>query len=146
MKKLLVPNSKLAKKEPESKVPTDLKKALATTQKVEALWKDLTPIARRDFITWIEGAKQPETRMRRIGITRNKLIKGDRHPCCYAVVPMNFYKALGANPRAKTVWSSLTPTERRDFVGWIAESKDSKTRTERIEKVCSILTVGKRKL
>lgn len=146
MKKLLVPNSKLAKKEPESKVPTDLKKALATTPKVEALWKDLTPIARRDFITWIEGAKQPETRMRRIGITRNKLIKGDRRPCCYAVVPMNFYKALGANPRAKTVWSSLTPTERRDFVGWIAESKDSKTRTERIEKVCSILTVGKRKL
>ncbi len=53
-------------KESESKVPADLQKALVAKPSVETQWKDLTPVARRDFITWIEGAKQPETRTRRI--------------------------------------------------------------------------------
>ena len=43
--------------EPEPRVPTDLRKALAAATEVVAVWKDLTPIARRDFISWIESAK-----------------------------------------------------------------------------------------
>ncbi len=40
-----------------AKVPSDLQKALAATPKIEALWKSLTPIARRDFVSWIESAQ-----------------------------------------------------------------------------------------
>ena len=29
------------------------------------------------------------------------LVSGKRRPCCYAIVPMNLYKALAANPKAK---------------------------------------------
>ncbi len=127
----------------EPKIPTDLRKAIAAPA-IEAKWKDLTPIARRDFVSWIESAKQEETRKRRIERVPAMLASGKRRPCCYAIVPMNLYKALGANPKAKAVWSSLTPDERRDFVGWIDEPEQSAMRGLRIEKTCSMLATGKR--
>lgn len=130
-----------AKEEP---IPADLRKALQVKPQIEALWKDLTPISRRDFITWVQGAKKPETRTRRIEVTCSKLAKGERRPCCYAVVPMNLYKALGLNLKAKVTWKDLSPDERRDFVKWVEEPKDSEKRGIRIDKACSILATGKR--
>jgi len=59
-------NPKPAIKEREPKVPTDLRKALATNLVAKVKWKDLTPIARRDFISWLDAAKKPETRTRKI--------------------------------------------------------------------------------
>jgi len=128
----------------ESKIPTDLRKALAAAPKIMALWKDLTPIGRRDFITWIESAKQPETRKRRIGSLGSRLASGKRRPCCFALVPMNFYRALGANPKAKALWKDLTPSEKRDFVSWIDEAKNPALRGIRIEEACMMLVKGKR--
>lgn len=64
----------------EPRVPTDLRKALAAAPKVVAVWRDLTPIARRDFISWIDSAKQPETRERRIERTPDMLASGKRRP------------------------------------------------------------------
>src|ERR1700736_5315042 len=43
--------------ESEPRVPTDLRKVLAASAGAKAQWSDLTPIARRDFISWIETAK-----------------------------------------------------------------------------------------
>lgn len=137
-------NSKLVIHVVETEVPKDLHKALAAKPTILTLWKDLTPIARRDFITWIEGAKQEETRARRIGITCDKLATGKRRPCCYAVVPMNFYKALGGTPQAKAMWSTLNPSERRDYVSWIDKAKDKGERKLRTEKACLMLASGKR--
>jgi len=53
-------NSKRAGEESEPRVPTDLHKALAATPTAKAQCNGLTPIARRDFITWMDSAKQPE--------------------------------------------------------------------------------------
>ena len=54
-------------REPElAGVPSDLHKVLAASPKAKAQWDDLTPIARRDFISWINSAKQQETRKRRV--------------------------------------------------------------------------------
>lgn len=131
-------------KTPETKVPSDLRKALTSLPKGNALWKDLTQLARRDFITWIEQAKQPETRARRISITCDKLTSGKRRPCCFAVVPMHFYKALGANPKAKAMWSTLSANEKRDFVSFIDEAKDKEARGLHIDDVCIMLIQGKR--
>src|SRR5271169_45973 len=55
-----------AGEEAETRVPMDLRKALAAAPLAQALWADITPIARRDWILWISSAKQPETRRRRI--------------------------------------------------------------------------------
>ena len=73
------------------------------------------------------------------------LASGKRRPCCYAVVPMNLYKALTDLPKAKTQWKTLTPTERRDFVRWIDGATDKKTHASRIEKTCVMLLRGKRR-
>lgn len=73
----------------------------------------------------------------------DKLTSGDRRPCCYAVVPMNLYKALGVNPKAKATWSTLTPDERRDFIDWLDAAKNKDAQKTRIEKICTILAAGK---
>lgn len=121
-------------------IPTDLNKALSKDSAVKALWKDLTPIAQRDFVSWIESAKKPETRKARIERTPDMLLKGKRRPCCYAVVPTGIYRALETNSKAKTQWRSLTPDERRDFVAWI----DAEKGTDRIKKALTVLAAGKR--
>lgn len=135
----------LTGKEPEPKIPTDLRKAFMTSPKSKAKWEDLTPIARMDFISWIDSAKQQETRRRRIERACDMLVSGKRRPCCYAVVPMDFYKALGAAPKAKAQWSGLTPIERRDFISWIDSAKEPEMHRRRIEKACDTLAAGKRR-
>ena len=137
-------NPKTAGEESEARVPMDLRKALAANPKAKAQWSDLTPIARRDFISWIESAKQPETHRRRIEVACSKLVAGKRRPCCYAIVPMGVYKALAAAPKAKAQWRDLTPNARRDFVDWIDSTKEPEMRTRRIEKACAMLASGKR--
>jgi Domain of unknown function (DUF1905)/Bacteriocin-protection, YdeI or OmpD-Associated len=70
--------------EPEPKVPADLRKALAAAHpKARAVWSDITPAARRDWIQWITSPKRPETRARRIENASDMLAKGKRRPCCF---------------------------------------------------------------
>ena len=47
-------------------VPDDLRKALIADAQALAAWEDITPLARNEFICWIEDAKKTETRERRI--------------------------------------------------------------------------------
>src|SRR5688572_2556749 len=65
------------------KMPTDLRKALLADSKVLALWEDITPLARNEYICWVENAKQIETRQRRIQRTCEELREGKRRPCCW---------------------------------------------------------------
>lgn len=70
--------------EPEPKVPADLRKALAAADlKARAVWSDITPVARRDWIQWIESAKREETRLKRIESACDMLSEGKRRPCCF---------------------------------------------------------------
>lgn len=126
------------------KVPADLRKVLAAAPKAKTIWGGLTPLARRDFISWIDSAKQLQTRKRRVDSVPSRLASGKRRPCCYALVPMNLYKALGERPKAKAGWKSLTAEERRDFTDWIQSAKEPQTRAVRIAKVCAMLAAGKR--
>jgi hypothetical protein len=72
-----------ASKEPEPEVPADLRKALGAAPKAKALWSDITPNARRDWIFWITSAKQEETRSRRIKNACSMLTSGKRRVCCF---------------------------------------------------------------
>lgn len=62
------------------RIPTDLNKALTASPKAKAKWSSLTPIARRDFISWIESAKDPETHERRIEKVCDMFAAGKRRP------------------------------------------------------------------
>lgn len=143
--KMAVMRPKQSSSAPEVKTPADLRKALSENPQADDAWRNLTAIARRDFISWIQTAKQAETRTRRIQRCCENLVKGKRRPCCYAVVPMDFYKALGADPKAKAHWSKLTSMEKRDLTSWIESADDKSDRMERIGRVRAALAAGKHK-
>lgn len=65
------------------KIPADLRKALLADPKVLTLWEDITPLARNEFICWVENAKQIKTRNRRIKRSCEELLEGKRRPCCW---------------------------------------------------------------
>ena len=69
------------------RTPAYLRDFLGTKPKVLLVWQDITPLARNEWICWIESAKKEETRDRRIAIMQDKLLKGDRRPCCWAGCP-----------------------------------------------------------
>ncbi len=64
-------------------LPEDLRKALGKNPVALAAWKDITPLARNEFICWVEDAKQTMTRERRIRRTQEELEEGMRRPCCW---------------------------------------------------------------
>jgi uncharacterized protein YdeI (YjbR/CyaY-like superfamily) len=64
-------------------LPADLRKALAANAPALAAWNDITALARKEFICWVEDAKQEKTRERRIRRTQEELEEGQRRPCCW---------------------------------------------------------------
>ena len=131
--------SKLVDELSQDREPADLREALSSNPAAQVFWLGLTPIARRDYISWIEYAKQAETRERRIQRTCENLIAGKKRPCCFTIMPLDLHLALKANPRAKANWSGLSPDDRRDLIGWIEEGQDKSARKMRIEEACTKL-------
>jgi hypothetical protein len=61
-------------------------------------------------------------------------------------VPADVRKALAAAaPKARDLWSDITPIARRDWIHWITSAKQSETRARRIKNACSMLAGGKRR-
>ena len=85
--------------EAESRMPADLRKALAAAPKARALWSDITPVARRDWIQWITTARQAETRARRVGNACQMLAGGKRRVCCFD--RSGFYSKGFSAPKAE---------------------------------------------
>lgn len=69
---------------PEPEVPTDLAKALASApDKVKEKWHDITPMARWEWIRWVNSTGNMDTRDIRIEKTISKLNGKHRRPCCF---------------------------------------------------------------
>ncbi len=88
----------------EPEVPQDVKKVLSSSPKAEALWKDITPMARWDWIRWIRAVKTQETRQKHLEVMLDKLHKGMRRPCC-------FNRNLCSEPSVSHNWALLEPQE-----------------------------------
>ena len=65
------------------KVPKDLYSMLSKDKEACATWEDITPLARNEWLCWIESATLNETRTRRVKRAKEKLAAGDRRPCCW---------------------------------------------------------------
>ena len=65
------------------KLPADLRTALVANPTALDAWNDITPLARNEFICWVEDARQDVTRERRIRRTKEELEDGQRRPCCW---------------------------------------------------------------
>jgi len=66
------------------KIPSDLRNALTSSKEARAIWEDITPLARNEWICWVTSGKKAETRNIRIEKTLSKLKSGMRRPCCWA--------------------------------------------------------------
>lgn len=64
-------------------LPKDFKKALLADKKALAAWRDITPLARNEWLCWMQEAKQAETRARRLTRAPTELAEGKRRPCCW---------------------------------------------------------------
>lgn len=65
------------------RIPLDVGKKINSNSKIKEKWKDITPIARRDWIAWIISAKKDETRKERIDRMGDMLLSGKRRVCCF---------------------------------------------------------------
>ena len=69
---------------PEPDVPRDLEAALvAAPEKILRLWEEVTPMARWEWVRWVNATRNPETRRRRVEVTISKMNSGKRRPCCF---------------------------------------------------------------
>ena len=68
-------------------LPDDLKAALERDTAALATWRDITPLARNEWICWVESAKKLETRQKRLLWGLESLGEGKRRPCCWPGCP-----------------------------------------------------------
>ncbi|PWH06438.1 hypothetical protein DEO23_05560 [Brachybacterium endophyticum] len=68
---------------PEPSVPEDLDAALAEANDIGEVWKDITPMARWEWVRWVSATKNPDTRARRVDVSIDKMRHGKRRPCCF---------------------------------------------------------------
>ena len=88
----------------EPEMPDDLEKAFeSASDKVQSLWKDITPMARWDWIRWIRATNNPDTRRKHIDVALSKMSHGERRPCC-------FNRNLCTEPAVSHKWLLLEPT------------------------------------
>lgn len=91
------------------KLPDDLRQVLAADQAALAKWESLTPLARNEWICWVEFVKRDETRQEHINRVVPELKEGKRRPCCW----------LGCMHRQD---KKLSPTQK-----WMLEKRSKKT-------------------
>lgn len=72
---------------PLHRSPPDLRNAIGSEGTTRAVWKDLTPLARNEWICWVISAKLPTTRRSRIRRAVEDLKSGKRRPCCWPGCP-----------------------------------------------------------
>ena len=60
-------------------------------------------------------------------------------------VPADVRKALTTTKEIQTLWNSLTPLSRNEWICWIESAKKSKTRQHRIKRTQEELREGKRR-
>lgn len=68
-------------------LPEALEGMLADDGTALECWEEITPLARNEWICWVEDAKKSETRHRRLQRLITELKEGKRRPCCWPGCP-----------------------------------------------------------
>lgn len=68
-------------------LPNDLRNAIQAEPAAKATWNDITPLARNEWICWVQSAKKAETRAKRVIWGCENLRDGKRRPCCWPGCP-----------------------------------------------------------
>ena len=74
----------VTKEWPEPRVPADLAEALESApENIQLLWDRITPMARWEWVRWVNATKNMDTRRRRVDVSISKMKNGKRRPCCF---------------------------------------------------------------
>ncbi|ALL15163.1 hypothetical protein AQ619_02000 [Caulobacter henricii] len=84
----------------------DLQASIQADPSLFARWEGLSPLGRNEFICWVEDAKKPATRQRRIERTREELLEGKSRPCCWA-------GCIHRTDKAPSPWQQAVLIERK---------------------------------
>ena len=68
---------------PEPSVPADVQKGIVENPLVSTQWSSVTPMARWEWLRWINSTANADTRKKRIDVSVSKLSLGERRPCCF---------------------------------------------------------------
>ena len=68
---------------PEPEIPKDVQTGIVNNPQTKHLWERVTPMARWEWLRWINSTANPETRKKRIEVSCSKLLNGLRRPCCF---------------------------------------------------------------
>jgi hypothetical protein len=60
-------------------------------------------------------------------------------------IPTDLVSALTATTEIKDLWESLTPIARNEFICWVLDAKQEKTRARRIKRTVEELLEGQRR-
>ena len=72
-----------SKEWPEPEIPEDFSAALTDATDIHEVWRAITPMARWEWVRWINETKNAATRQRRVEVSISKLRSGKRRPCCF---------------------------------------------------------------
>ena len=81
------------------KLPADMRQAILADKKVLAMWEDITPLARNEWICWVITCQKPETRAKHLRVMKDKMHKGTRRPCCWMGCPHRTDKAMSSSQK-----------------------------------------------
>jgi hypothetical protein len=73
-------------------------------------------------------------------MSRDKISTGVVHS-----VPSDLREALSSDPSALSIWNSLTPLSRNEWICWVISVKKPETRKEHVERTRSELKEGMRR-
>ncbi len=68
---------------PEPDLPKDFEAALAGATDLADTWSGITPMARWEWVRWVNATRNADTRERRIEVSLSKMRAGKRRPCCF---------------------------------------------------------------
>ncbi len=69
---------------PEPTIPDDFLEVLtASSAEIKDLWQAITPMARWEWVRWVNETRNSDTRRRRIEVSISKMKSGKRRPCCF---------------------------------------------------------------
>jgi hypothetical protein len=76
-----------------------MQKAILADKRIQKIWEDITPLARNEWICWTITVAKPETRAKHIVVMRDKMLKGERRPCCWVGCIHRTDKAISPSVR-----------------------------------------------
>ena len=68
-------------------LPSDLEQALRRDAAALATWRDITPLARNEWICWMTSPKKQDTRDAHFVRLKDDILAGKRRPCCWPGCP-----------------------------------------------------------